>query len=635
MGERGFDAQLLGHLVEVASDDQVHLVQRVAGGIDPGTVFGKHASSLAGLVTELPRVHAALFHHHRQGQPAIRLLNRLCANGVRLVRGVRDIWGADPTLDGLLAVLAEAIGEPPSRDLAGDLATRLQRHVDDLPALIATRFKRAWAGPAGPTLADSVADEVACLLAFADRDPTALEHDLTAAARAGKPLDADTVWRALLPDPAEHVVAGVVRGTAELRDLRLFHPGTDQRPLRAATGLRWGMSTGRLHKFVSGFAVAGEACVVTVTVTARDKPSAGRLARRTLAELLDQYLAGTRFAELELDPRVLVARVGTTSTLELGPPVRGTPQAKPLTTPHLPEEVRRSLRMAHIAARTDSPSAAAALSWSAVEACGLANRDELAAALSLQCLRQAVVQTHRNVRLSVVTRLAFARNRTELAALSARQARRAADACPPGPRREELRDALAHADKIHREVRDAHDDLRGKLDTTALEAAAPYRRRFHLDDLNTWVDVLTGPSPLDDLLPHLHPLAGRQAAVWRSRLASPRRCAAWLRRRQQRMTTVLDALYATRNLTLHAGVFQSAADTVHGAGAVLVTDLVLELLGHWYNTAPTARQPVSVVTALARRQAAVLAGFARGTPPAALDFESLTAPVPSAPWRLR
>ncbi|MEU5693828.1 hypothetical protein [Actinosynnema sp. NPDC020468] len=638
MGERGFDAQLLGRLEGIATEGQVHLLQRVLGGIDPANIFSKHASALAGLITELPRVHAALHHHHAQGQPALRLLTRLCANTARHVRAVAKAWSAEPLLvetADLLDQAQAATAEPGFRERAAEFATRLQKLLDTLPDLLETRFKDAWTTPPRPDRAAVVADEVACLLAFADRDLTAVEHDLITAAAHGD-IGADAVWARLFPPPADYRVAGVVRGTGELAGLAEFHPGVEQQPLRTATRLRWGLSTGRLHKFVTAVTAPGEACVVSLTVTARDKPSAGRLARRTLVELLDQYMAGNRHTELELDPRVLVAKAGTTSTQELGPQVRSTPKARPLTTPRLPEPVRRSLRMAHIAARTDSPSAAAALSWSAVEACGLGNRDELAAALALQCLRQAVVHTHRFVRLSAVTRLAYLRNQADLAELGVTQATRAFRQCPLDliDRRNDLRMRLFDAERTHRRARAESDErdalLHGLLEDIAERAT--YRHRHHLEDLNEWVAVLTTDTGLDTLLPHLHPLAVRQAQSWRTRLAAPGKCAKWLRHRQLRMTTVLDALYATRNLTLHAGVFHSAADTVHGAGAVMLTDLVLELLGNWYNS-DASRPPVAVISTLARRHAHVLAELDRGRLPTDLDFENLTAPADTAPWR--
>ncbi|QUF05981.1 hypothetical protein KCV87_07925 [Actinosynnema pretiosum subsp. pretiosum] len=673
MGERGFDAQVLGRLTGWLSAERVHLLQRVMGGVDPGAVLSKHASGLAGLVTELPRVRAALHYHHRQGQPAVRLVNRMCANALRQVRAVRAVWEPDPVLERVARVLEEAhaavvADQSGFRARAGGFAVELERAADEVPEVLRARFRQAWDGKLGPTAHDVLADEVACLLAAADRDLTALEQDLLT---AEVPRDGDAAWELLLPPAGEYRVLGVVRGTSELVDLERFRADAAQWPLREAGGLSWGRETARMRRFAESFTGGGEACLVGVVVTARDKPSAGRLARRTLVELLDQYLAGDRFAAPALEPRVLVTRVAG-GTEEIGPSGRGTRRARPLTAPGLPDEVRRALRMAHLAARTDSPSATAALAWSAVEACGLGNRDELAAALALQSLRQAVVHTHRCVRLSVTTRLGYARNRAALAGSAVEQARAALPG-RSGRHLEVLERRLYEAEVVRDAAVGERDRLTGVLEGGLARVAehAPYRYRYHLDDLNRWVGALVDPeSPLEELLEHLHPLAVRQARDWRGRLTSPQRCAKWLLRQQHRMTTVLDAVYATRNLTLHAGVFHGAADTVHGVGAVLVTDLVLEMLGNWYNTAGGAAGggaagggaagagaagggaaggespedgvggagvdlgavvPAGVIAALARRQGRVLAGLSAGQDPSGLDFERLTGPD-IAPW---
>ncbi|MFD7660460.1 hypothetical protein ACFV4N_41340, partial [Actinosynnema sp. NPDC059797] len=323
---------------------------------------------------------------------------------------------------------------------------------------------------------------------------------------------------------------------------------------------------------------------------------------------------------------------------------RGTPIARPLTRRELPEEVRRALRMAHVAMGV--PAVAPALAWSALEACGLVRRAELAAALAVQSLRQEVVGAYRVVRQSAAARLDQARVKAHLARRAAAQRRRALDRCPPDhPRRTRLADLLAaaEADPAERDLA-ALADLVG-TSLAALGGHARHDERHHLRDLNTWTDLLRPPArdpeplvaartALDALLPVLHPAARRQVEQWRARLADPALLATWVRERTERMTTVVDSLYATRNLTLHSGLVGDEA--VHGVGAVMVTDLALELLGNWYGNArgdEAAMSPEEVIAVLARRRHDMLSRLHRQAKPGRLDFARLTSPGPEGVWR--
>ncbi|GAA1305888.1 hypothetical protein [Saccharothrix xinjiangensis] len=642
MRYRGFDAQLSERL-DACSADQAHLVQRVLGGVEPTAIHSRHASALAGLVTELPRLHAALTHHHEVGQPQKHLVDKLCENALRRLPVVVEAWGEEvlAPIEALLVGVRAAIAEGPgdgSRDHTGTILEPLRLAVAALDDVLADRFARVWESPDGSL--DLVADEVACLLARADRDPVAAEQDLARLTR----WDADAVWRTLLPAPAPHRAALVVRGTSALADLEVFDPTADQSPLRSAHRMRWGPATNRLRAFVEHAPPGGEACVVSLVVSAVDRPSAARRARRALAELLDQYTAGTRLLTLAVDARVLVNRVGGPDTEEWRPADRGTPIARPLTRRELPEEVRRALRMAHVA--VGAPAVASALAWSALEACGLVRRADLAAALAVQSLRQEVVGAYRVVRQSASARLDQARVKARLARRTAAQRRRALDRCPPDhPHRPRLADLLAAA-----EADPAERDLAALTDLVATSLAAigghaRHDERHHLRDLNTWTDLLRPPArdpeplvtartALDALLPVLHPAARRQVEQWRARLADPALLAAWVRERTERMTTVVDSLYATRNLTLHSGLVGDEA--VHGVGAVMVTDLALELLGNWYGNArgeEAALPPEAVIAVLARRRHDMLSRLHRQAKPGRLDFARLTSPGPDGVWR--
>ncbi|MGM1060713.1 hypothetical protein [Saccharothrix sp. Mg75] len=633
MRYRGFGA-LLSARLDALTPERACLVQEVLRGVEPAVIHSRHASALAGLVTELPRLHAALEHHHVAGQPQKHLVDRLCENVLGRLGASTAAWGRDvldPVADlvrGVRAAVAASTGDgeallPPLHDAVSRLGDRL-----------ALRFAEVWEHPDGSV--DAVADEVACLLAVLDRDPVAAESDLARLDR----WDAGSVWRTLRPEAAPHRVALVVRGAGVLAELDAFDPTAAQAPLRSARSLRWGPATPGLRAFVDTAPAGGEVCVVSLEVRAVDRPAAARKAHRALVELLDQYTAGTRLFSPVVDQRVLVNRVGEAGTEQWRPPARSTPVARPLTRRELPDEVRRALRMAHVAA--GAPAVASALAWSALEACGLVRRPELAAALAVQSLRQQVVGAYRLVRQSAAARLAQSRQRV---AAAERVARHRAAALAARPDRPVPAHPVGQPDVAA--ARAEHAALSARI-TAALAVIGAHVRhdeRHHLHDLGTWTDLLRPPgrdpeplvaarAALDDLLPLLHPLAVREVARWRAALAAPEVLAAGLRDRTARTTTVLDALYATRNLTLHSGL--AGDEPVHAVGAVMVTDLALEVLGNWYAHAPDpGTPPAEVIADLARRHHAILSRLAAGTRPARLDFDRLTSPGTTGVWRPR
>ncbi|MBY8847486.1 hypothetical protein K7G98_01515 [Saccharothrix sp. MB29] len=214
----------------------------------------------------------------------------------------------------------------------------LRDAVSGVDGVLARRFAEVWDHP--DDTADGVADEVACLLAPLDRDPSAAELDLARLDR----WDAASVWRTLRPDAVPHRAALVVRGAGALEGLEAFDATAEQAPLRSARSLRWGAATQGLRAFVDATPAGGEVCVVSLEVRAVDRPSPARKAHRALVELLDRYTAGTRLFSPVVVARVLVNGVGAAGTEQWRPSVRTTPVARPLTRRELPDEVRRALR---------------------------------------------------------------------------------------------------------------------------------------------------------------------------------------------------------------------------------------------------------------------------------------------------
>ncbi|MCS7484775.1 hypothetical protein ACFFQW_37640 [Umezawaea endophytica] len=657
----GFDPELLGQLrTSGALREQTYLLQRVIRSVEPATLLSQHSSTLAGLAAELPRTHAALLSYSVLGQPKGRLLKSLCLNAAAAVQRAATATGHQPLVHftHTLAEIVEYVGvyrdDKQSRAEAAAFAARLDTLIAELPKLLWTLFLDSWhASTTTPTRwarLDQVSDEVACLVAATDRDPDALQQELThTLAKHG--ADPAAIWSTLHPDRVRHHVACVVHGAGELSGLSALDPTARQWSAGRPEKLGWGPARDRLRQFLATVPSTSTTCVVAVDVDAVDKASAGRLARRRVTELLDQYVAGHRLLTISLDPRMLVTRAGTVRSDELTPRRSTVQRAYPLVQ-RWPRGLREGLRMAHLARTTDSPLTAAALSWAALEACGVNEKaSQLAGVLALQAMRQQVVEAHQLLHQSVTASAKHARSRVGTTNRRVLSLRRAIDRCAPDhPELSRLRAALAAAETRHEDAL----DRQGALDVVLHEPLAVVGEYATLDDhkylldVNGWVDVLlparspdtpelrAARTAVHDLLPHVAPLAARQVTDWQGRLASAGNCARWLVTTQERMRSLLDALYSARNLALHSGVFQASGDVVLGLGGLMVVDFTLEVLGNWYRnaTGPDAdASPLEVVRELAARQEDLCRKL-RDSRGAAypLNVEWLTSPSTEGAW---
>nr|WP_157527374.1 hypothetical protein [Kibdelosporangium sp. MJ126-NF4]CEL14450.1 hypothetical protein [Kibdelosporangium sp. MJ126-NF4] len=593
MAFSGFDHQLVGELRRTgATGNQTYLVQRVLRGISKASLFSQHVSSTGGMSADLPRVQAVLTSFASTGQPSRGLLRGLCDGTAATVHRVIDRWGQHPVLVDLHQVLhdtALSIADPAKpldqqKVLTSATAATVAARLPEVHSLVETALAEVWTSSRAVTVAyvDALADELTCLTATADRDPVELTDDLTRALRTHGSLDTDAFWRLLLPDPVAYRVAVVVQGAAELTRLDTLHPTAVSAPLRQAERLG-----PRMAAFAQRVPAKGVACLVACEVQAVDARSADRVARREVSELLDQYMAGHRLVELRLGADAFVFPVGGVEGgagrhLETHPPT--VQRAAPLVS-QWPPALRNGLRMAHVARTTDAPLPAAALAWAALEACGLSKREDIAAALALQAMRQQIVEAHKQLRQGVAT-------------------------LP--------RDVRAHAiDLLNRVDRHADGDEFARLRA-----------------VNRWVELLlptgsaTGPrKALAALVEHVPPLAAQQVRDWSARLADPGACADWLEDRRQRIETLLHALNTTRNTALHTGQFRAFGDVILGVGGSLVVDFILEILGNWYRNSTDELPPARVISQLGVRQRDLVAALRGRTGPVTdLDIAWLTSP---------
>ncbi|RSM91664.1 hypothetical protein DMH04_01410 [Kibdelosporangium aridum] len=554
MAFSGFDHRLLAEFRRRdVSWSQTYLLQRILRAISKTSLFSQHVAGLAGMSAELPRAQAVLRSFADTGQPGRALVRAHCEAAAYAVArwGVDDLRQSLVDAAAMIAVQSNPLDE--LKTLALSTAAEIDAQLPKIHDLLDNALAEAW-NSAGDL--ELVADEFACLVATADRDPAALTQDLIRAFRTMDKVDAPALKDLLLPRASAYRVAVVVHGAAELTRLDALHEAAVCSAVREPERLGFGAALGRLRRFTQQASTNGAACLVACQVNAVDAPSAGRVARRELAELLDQYMAGHRLVALSLGDDVFVSRVDSGESRHIQSHTPTVHRAVPLVS-HWPGTLRNGLRMAHVARATEAPLPAAALAWAALEACGLNKRDDIAAVLALQAMRQQIVEAHQQLRQGARTFPA------------------------------ELRLVDSHA---------TTNDF----------------NRLH--DLNTWVDLLlpkraseapvvtVAREALASVVSQMSPLAGQQVHDWSDRLTNPVACAQWLADRHQRIATFLHALNATRNMSLHTGQFRAFGDVTLGIGGSLVVDFTLEILGNWYRNAEQESSPAKVIALLAGRQ---------------------------------
>ena len=664
----GFDAQFLSRLEKYsASPTQIYILQRIIRATEPQALLSQHATALAGIATEVPRAQAALSSHAETSQPHKNLLIALVNNARDSVDRVRQTHVTDQILTSLFDALdsgssglnlINSRAQLQLRTAALTIAQQVDPLMQKIPDQLSRAFNEVWEisepTPQQWIALAVVADEVSCLIAAADRDSSALEWQIPTAfhLHEGK---AEGIFKALLPDPIEYHVACVIRGAGKLIKLDALDPSAQQEQASDPDcRISWpGAPNNRLRKFIDKVSLRADDCVMSVEVFAVDRASAARLGRRQVTGILDQYTAGSRLIDLTIDPATLVARTGQVDTEEWQPPHRSARKVYPLLD-FWPEGLREGLRTAHVARITDAPLTTAALSWVAMEACGLTHKDsgKLAQALSLQALRQQIAEAHQIILQSVSASLGSRSSEAAVSAGLVKSHQVGLTRLPSGyeQRRQELESLLQSAEERNSSAQRRLTNFKSIVSEClpTINRYAVVDTRNHLQNLNAWVDILlpartaesadlvSARAALTALLPELSPLAARQIIDWTILLGDPQACADWLALTQSKMSTLLDALYSARNLALHNGVFTASGDEILGQGGVLVVDFVFEFLGNWYRNDPTSgpsKLPFEVVDELAGRQQVILNRLAGHSDPVyPLDVGFLTGQSATNAW---
>ncbi|MGW6898855.1 hypothetical protein ACWGF2_19945 [Streptomyces sp. NPDC054919] len=618
----------------------------------PEAVLTRHATSTPTAVASIARAHSALESRARPGrskaQPYPELALKLITDARKILEAVEPDFpparldGAVGALKGIEAGGVEGLkGSSTERKAQAALLTAW---VADLHTAVADGVAAAWQGTVTADARKQLALELAALCIMEGRRHHLLSDDVRTALSRGS-LNADQLLKVLLPAQRDFQVAVVVEGTSRLESL------TDlMDPAAAAVGIApgdpvagWGHGVADL-KALADLAEAASAArrgwsgdqagghlLLTFTIRARDVGGAALSGRRRASELLDQYVAGQRVAEIRLRPETLAHDPRSGQVLRLTVPALGSGPVRPLTT-GWPPALRESLRTAHVARVTEAPTTAAGLSWAALEALDVKPQgiDKLARALSLQATRQQTIELHQRTRTTVAAELAAARIAHRAAQDVADQLETATKAVM-GEHTGALAQKAAAARATELDRRAALERaVKAQTHHAVVNAWTGAGDDGLLRDPDRWLDVFAPPADAEpalraaaDALAALTDLLGGQIAArlryWHALLADPRSLAAWIEETTRQFKNSLDWLYVIRNTALHDGRFTSATDLldVH-AGRALV-DLTLEFLGNWYRHEATAAPErvgltaVEVVAHLADRQQAVVAELRGGT----------------------
>lgn len=654
MAYAGFDTEFMGAMDRSsATPSQLFLLQGVLRGIEPDTYLSQSAAYRQGLLPAANQAIRVMKAFASDGQPRFDMTRRLCAGALAAAESAVSVGPVSECTQRVASVLrhSQTLTEDDRSDFM-NAALQLESEIPLLQNYLEDLFRLAWRkrvnNESDWRFLEYALDELVCAVAARDRDRRTLDEELAHLLRMGP--SGEDVLSCLLPPIRRFHHACIVHGTRSLRDLQLLSP--EAAVLTGPQGVMpWGPANGGLKSWLDREFQGGKAVGLSVQVDACDRASAARLGRRTVTELLDQYVAGHRLVSLRLSDGGFTCEVGTAKTSEYTPPSRSVHYAYPLTR-EWPSGLREPLRMAHLARAAESPPVTALLAWSAIEACGLAAEERwtLANALSLQTLRQQLVDSFMSLAQDLTARDAWwsariARHRSNLDRVE-----RVMNQLPPDHHRQD--ELVSEYHEIEAPLREA-EGWRARL-APAVKALDEIHRSCRVDhhgtlhDLNTWADslmperageaeaVTATRRSLTIVIPHLTPMSRRNLRIWKLRLGDCGQLADWLEQSRALSNQLLDSIYVARNLTVHAGIISTPGDTVLGQGAEMTVDMTLEFIGNWYRHETKAQgqlpSPDKIIQRLSARQEALLKAL-RTTDGAAtrLNPSRLTSPT-STGW---
>jgi len=438
--------------------------------------------------------------------------------------------------------------------------------------------------------------------------------------KPGKASFREDLAKLLAGQPESFNVLVPVGGAKIFDSIESLNPSAKMRQVilgrrKAFTG--WGRAGPKAGEFVDNFEktlnhpgvpqyLRRQRAMVTVTVRACDIHAAALMAHRTVAEALDQYVAGHPFVQFEIHDIVGVALLNK-SWVQPVPLRQPTERAvRPLTIPW-PDVLRQSMRVSHLLRNTTAPMTRVALAWVMIESSGLKPEDidDIAKMLALETLRQGVFMPYRFLVQDAMDREAvrYYRDRAEVRRIAARRRwRQAHGVGVPASvaatlQRSSLRAALLRvmydllaqkAEQRSANIRASLSRLDAQINPTVDIAIG---HRAFLPSVTKWLFLLYSSfeTSSDEQATALRSLLSEVGAPVRTSiedLAQMTRSGATAGKRlsesRRWLADVLNSFYAARNMNLHRGIFNSEIDIALGELAILVSDALFEVWATWY-----------------------------------------------------
>lgn len=567
-----------------------------------------------------------------------------------------------PTARSWLTRLSNILAVPITRALAplNITSTEAQEHQREMVSFVLDTESR-------PSLTFEFVDNLAAEVAFGLLSRAASLDKFVWQLRILKPgmpgLRSDLARMLLRPTRIFNTLVSV-GGARTLDSIEMLNPAARIRQVRVGkpgSFAGWGVAAPKAREFVEKFefglgrgvqpAFRTQRITLSVTVHASDTRAAATIARRTVAEVLDQYVAGHPFVQFEVDDIVGVSQADKpwVQPVSLRPPIESV--VKPLAIPW-PDALRQAMRVSHLLRDATAPMTRVALAWVMIEASGLLPSDinQIAKALALKRLRDSSFIPYRSLVNDSMDRerVRFYKRRSEDRLLSARRTWNMATASTI---------PSAVADKMHRWVVRAEllSKMYGLLQVKADEEATVKRTALakldkavnptvnaelghyaYLPAKRPWLSVLesnweTSSNSEASALRTLMKFASIPTRVSVENLSrvvrSGATSATFLIEGQDWWVDVLNAFYSARNLNLHSGIFDSEGDTALGELAILVSDSLFEMWAAWYSKDANQGQNAGDVTrTLASRFDRITRYLREGSTLLDVDIDNITAP---------
>jgi len=613
--------------------------------------------STRGFATSTLRAGAALDSFGRTGQPYVATVKPLLAYALRCSTSLNDLLptAVTPVLDALLrrAVSEVTADNARCQATARSLAQALDQTFDITAARDVVRSLLLRAADAGLASSDllELAREVACFVGVYGRDSDSLADDLRRLPEATN----EQLLDALLPVPRRLHVASPVLGARQLHRVESLLPGAEMLSPRTSSDAaerEWPAvpdsfaghgADKRLEAFLDRLPRRGAMCVIVTTVDAADLATASQQGRRAIAEVLDQYLAGERLADLGVGPTVFAHDPSTGQCREDNEGRPGVRLAYPLTY-QADSALAPALHAAHLARRVAAPLTKAGFAWVTLESAGLigSGQPRLVKTLALQAVRQQLLTCFEGLRDGFLSRERLHEDRVRRCALEQARVEAGMLRCPPerAARREQLEAQSAALEQVQAMLeaeKGTAEAARTSFDQLLMWLGVDEHLR--LLDVDRWAALLSAEgddlpettqarAALEVVVGHVPRLASAQVELWWNLTRVPTRLAGLLAETEVDFEVLLKTLKGARNQALHRAENRARGDVLLGGAAEAVVDLTLECLSLWFRQVDAdGLLPSQVTAAISNRYDAIVRHCVEGGATASIDFSRLTSPA--------